>query len=203
MLLRLYVILAVLLLISCGQMVKQFANSDSQLLLDSPDKPLVIIFSHNVNGETHPCGCRHFPLGGIPQVAGVLELERKKSAVIYLDTGDTFFLASKIPTSLKKSSLFVADYLASLLGRLELRYYTPGDQDFAAGISFLQKVSQEHNFTFLLSNLASGVKIKHRKWDRIVRKGHRIYLLGLVDPKVMLPAHRSYFSDPAEAFEQR
>jgi hypothetical protein len=199
MLFKLQVAITALLFLSCTKMVQEISKSDPQFLVDNPSKPLTIIFSHNINGETHPCGCRHFPLGGIPQVAGAIEHERKSSDVLYIDTGDTFFLSSKIPGSLKKSAIFVADYLANLMGQLDLKYYVPGDQDFAAGLPFLQQIASEYRYTFLLANLQKGVELKHKKWQKITRKGHRIYLTGVVDPSLLLPAHRSYFSDPVPA----
>jgi hypothetical protein len=64
------------------------------------------IFSHNINGETHPCGCRKFPLGGLPQVAGYLHKANKESSTIYVDTGDMLFQTTNLPPYYKNSHEF-------------------------------------------------------------------------------------------------
>ena len=65
--------MAFFLLSSCSFIIEKFINDESYDVVGLKKKKLSIVFSHNVHGETHPCGCRHFPLGGLPQVAGQIK----------------------------------------------------------------------------------------------------------------------------------
>src|SRR6218665_3531436 len=76
------------------------------------EKKLSLVFSHNISGETHPCGCRNFPLGGLPQVAGLFADISKDSEIVYVDTGDTFFPSSVVPVTMKDSLTFAGENLA-------------------------------------------------------------------------------------------
>ena len=166
------------------------------------DKPaLSLVFSHNVNGETHPCGCRHFPLGGLPQVAGKLAVIEKKHDLIYVDTGDMLFPSSALPAALKKSLTFAAGNLARGMDLLGLDYFVPGEQDFAAGVEFLAELSHKAKFTFLIANLKDS-SIKHKKWAVISKNAHRFYLIGLVDPVLLSEKYQSLFISPSIAFKK-
>lgn len=156
---------------------------------------LAIVFSHNISGETHPCGCRNFPLGGLPQVAGLFNNISKKAEVIYVDTGDTFFPSSVIPLSMKDSLAFAANDLALGLDRLGLKYFVPGDQDFALGLEFLKNLANTRNFEFLISNLANENLIKHKRFAIIERNKSKIFLLGFVAPDVFNDKNSELWSD--------
>jgi 2',3'-cyclic-nucleotide 2'-phosphodiesterase (5'-nucleotidase family) len=121
----------------CTQFVQ---NTDSDYFQEYKGKNsnnLNILFSHNINGETHPCGCRNFPLGGIPQAYGVLKSEAKKSPILYVDSGDTFFPSPVIAPFLHDSAVFTANKIAESLNKAGLNFMTPGDNDFALGENFL------------------------------------------------------------------
>ena len=162
---------------------------------------LSLFFSHNINGETHPCGCRHFPLGGLPQIAGKMAMIKKEHDLIYVDTGDTFFSSPTLPAPLKQSLIFAANNLARGLDLLGLNYFVPGEQDFAAGIDFLEVLSRKVNFTFLMANY-KGSSIKHKKWSVITRNTHHIYLIGLVHPRLLPSKYRNLFSSPSIALKE-
>ena len=127
---------------------------DDEVVIGSSSKRLSILFSHNINGETHPCGCRHHPLGGLTQVAGKMhQLGKDSAGLIYIDTGDTFFPSSKIPKTVESSTKFIARQLAWALDQQGLKFYLPGDQDFAAGAEFLKELGIENGFQFVIANL--------------------------------------------------
>jgi len=188
-----YILLVVFLLFSCTQFIESYDNKH-YIVENLKEENLSIIFSHNINGETHPCGCRHFPLGGLPQVAGKLTEVLESNPVVYVDTGDTLFPSSTIPDSLRLSLSFAAQNLARGLDKLGLTYFVPGDQDFAMGIEFLQKLSKEVRFNFLLSNAKKNIGIKHKKWAKLEKGPHKIYLLGLLSPHVLKKEFKNYFS---------
>src|SRR5438105_2293853 len=121
-----------LALSSCSDLAKMDQKESEKKKSLAPSN-FSLVFSHNISGETHPCGCRNFPLGGLPQVAGLFADLSKKSEVFYVDTGDTFFPSTVIPSTMKDSLSFAANNLALGLEELGLKYFVPGDQDFALG----------------------------------------------------------------------
>ncbi|RPJ72180.1 MAG: hypothetical protein EHM20_14060, partial [Alphaproteobacteria bacterium] len=102
-----YLLPSLLLLSSCSFFISKIDESSSSKISNNPVK-LSLVFSHNISGESHPCGCRNFPLGGLPQVAGLFSKISKDSELLYVDTGDTFFPSSVIPESMKDSLSFAA-----------------------------------------------------------------------------------------------
>jgi hypothetical protein len=184
---------------SCSYFIKQVDKS--AVAIEEKEKSvnaknLALVFSHNISGETHPCGCRNFPLGGLPQVAGLHASLSKTAEVFYVDTGDTFFPSSVIPSSIKDSLTFAANNLALGLDQLGLKYFVPGDQDFAMGIDFLKNMANTRSFEFLISNLADESLIKHKKFAVIERNKSKIFLLGFVAPDVFNDNTRDFFTDP-------
>jgi hypothetical protein len=154
-----------------------------------------LVFSHNISGETHPCGCRSFPLGGLPQVAGLFSKLSHDSEVFYVDTGDAFFPSSVIPHSMKDSLSFAANNLALGLDQMNLKFMVPGDQDFALGIDFLKDIANTSKFEFLISNLADESIIKHKRFSIIERNLSKIFLIGFVAPEVFNNKNSDFFTD--------
>lgn len=190
-------LLALLILNSCTDFVKKVDDDFyySKINQQGSDS-FSILFSHNINGETHPCGCRHFPLGGLAQIAGIVQEEKKQRPYILIDTGDTFFPSSNLPDSMKKSLTFIANELISSLEDLGLQYYLPGDQDFAMGESFLAKLSNRAKFTFVISNLSNISKIKHKKYVAIqLPQNRKLFLTGVLSREVLQMKHRKYVKD--------
>ena len=186
-----------LLLSSCTQFVQ---NTDDEYfdVIDNKTKSehLSLIFSHNINGETHPCGCRSFPLGGLPQVAGELHDLRKKLPLFYVDTGDAFFPSTQVPTLLEKSQLFTAGKIAESFDNNGLDIFLPGDQDFAYGENFLADISKKHKFKFIISNLKAHSKIKHQKWIAKKFGNQNIVFLGILEPSLLSMKHRDLLASP-------
>ncbi len=192
-----YLLLSLFILTSCSYFIE---TVDKNSVVKSPvEKKLSIVFSHNISGETHPCGCRNFPLGGLPQVAGLFADISKDSELIYVDTGDTFFPSSVVPVTMKDSLTFAGENLALGLEQVGLKYYLPGDQDFAMGLSFLQGIANTRKFEFLIANLKDEGLIKHKRFAVIERNKSKIFLVGLVDPEVFNGPHADYFMKPSEA----
>lgn len=181
---------SILILLLALSSCMQFLEMTDDTFVESIDTKtnsdhLNIIFSHNINGETHPCGCRNFPLGGMSQVAGKLYELKKKAPLIYLDTGDALFISSVLPKSLKQSQTFTADSIANSFNKMGLKFFTPGDQDFALGEDYLVKVSYNSTFEFLITNLSKESKIKAKKWKIIKYGNQNLIFLGITNPDVM------------------
>ncbi len=193
------------LLSSCSYFIDNFVE-DSPQVVSLEGKDLSIVFSHNVNGETHPCGCRHFPLGGIPQVAGAISKIEKTNTVVYVDTGDTLFNSTKIPENLDKSKSYNAKELLKGLSRAGLRYWVPGDQDFAKGPEFLNEAAKEAKVSILLSNLKEpekGQKSTIEHIDHVIFNNgpHKIFMVGLLSPQVLANKYKSLVKHPQDAMK--
>ena len=194
-------IFSISLLSSCSNIIDALDSGETSVKGLKKDK-LEIVFSHNNNGETHPCGCRHFPLGGLPQIAGQLETLKKDADVLYVDTGDTLFISSKIPDSIRQSSIYNAEQVASAMDKIGLDYFVPGDQDFAAGVEFLANISKNSKFTFLISNIRDESIIKHKKWVVLKKGPHKIYLTGLVFPDTIAFQHQKDLLSPTKSLNK-
>jgi Cytochrome c554 and c-prime len=189
-----YLLPIALLLTSCSFFVSKIDESDTQK--SANPKKFSVLFSHNISGETHPCGCRNFPLGGLPQVAGLFANISIDSETLYVDTGDTFFPSSVIPKTMEDSLSFAARNLALGLDQVGLKYFVPGDQDFAMGIEFLREIANARQFQFLISNLADENLIKHQRFAVVDRGQSKIFLVGLVDPEAFNGPVADYFVTP-------
>lgn len=195
-----YLFPLILILSSCSFFISKI--DEKQVTKASVAENISIVFSHNLSGETHPCGCRNFPLGGLPQVAGLFAKLSKDRKIIYVDTGDTFFPSSVVPASMKDSLTFAGENLALGLEQIGLNYYIPGDQDFAMGVEFLQSIANSRKFTFLIANLADPKSLKHQKFAVIENGKSKIFLTGLVHPEVFNGPQASLFSNPEIALNE-
>lgn len=193
-------LLCILFLVSCSTVIKKIDESSPSLALSG--KELHLIFSHNLNGETHPCGCRQFPLGGLPQVAGLFHSIKEKQDILYVDTGDTFFPSSVIPKTMTKSLSFAAKNLAKGLDELGMKYLVPGDQDFALGLDFLKEIAGESKFEFLISNLKDESTIKHQKIAIYKNDQLTLFLAGIVHPETINSNDANYFLLPEVAMPE-
>lgn len=186
----------------CSFFIEQSEKEKNAMLIDSPK--LHLVFSHNISGETHPCGCRNFPLGGLPQVYGLFQELKKTGEVFYVDTGDTFFPSSVIPDTMHSSLGFGAENLASGLDLLGLRLFVPGDQDFALGANFLNNIDQKNNFSIFVSNYTEEhrkeTKYTHPNFAEIKRGSSKIYLISLVHPEAV-PALQEKVTSPLIAMK--
>ena len=161
-----------------------------------------LLFSHNISGETHPCGCRTFPLGGLPQIAGQMsELEKEGASLFYVDTGDTFFPANRLTIGMESSQKFAAKNLGKALSKLGLKFHVPGDQDFSAGVDFYAEILKESKLTMLAANVAPSSPIEAKKWIVLERGPHKVFMIGLSDPQMLNPEAAALFTEPATAIE--
>jgi hypothetical protein len=154
---------------------------------------LNLIFSHNINGETHPCGCRNFPLGGLPQVKGALYETRKKAPTLYVDSGDALFPSTQVPKFLEKSQLFTAKKIAESFDLNGLDFFTPGDQDFAFGVDFLGSISKSYKFKFIISNIKENKIIKSSRFETVKFAGQTLVFLGVLNPELIQPEYKHMF----------
>ncbi|MBD67005.1 MAG: hypothetical protein CME62_17520 [Halobacteriovoraceae bacterium] len=192
-------LISVFLLLGCTQFVSSTDSDYYQEFSDSKSDELKIIFSGNINGETHPCGCRKFPRGGLPQVYAYLENLKKEKPYFYVDAGDTFFPLPQVSSYIKQSSQFTAKKIAEALDKFSLKYLTPGDNDFAYGENFLMELAKGKSFQFLITNASPQMKLDHIKWGKVKFKKTSLYFVGVTDPNLMTPSSQKLFIDPEKA----
>lgn len=190
-----------LLLTSCESIIK-LSESEQNNNFQVSKPHFSFVFSHSIMGETHPCGCRHFPLGGLPQVAGLFNELKKDKELFYVDTGDSLFPSSNIPPFILESMSYAAMNLAKGLDQVGLKYMVPGDYDLALGWDFLKEVLGQVKFQLLISNLKDEKTIAHKKYVKIEFGKKTIYLLGLVDPASFATSYANDFQEIDQAMPE-
>jgi hypothetical protein len=190
-----------LILASCSQILNQVTPDEYPTF--AKERPLSILFSHNIHGELEPCGCRKFPLGGLEQIKGLVHQTEQESYVLYVDTGDTFFASPLIPAHVKKSSLTSAFALAEGLRAMPIKVMVPGDQDFAFGFDVYKQLIAKAEAQILLTNLKKTDLLPHKKWYGIQHGNRRIFFLGTLDPELLKPELAVDFEKPQVAIENQ
>lgn len=173
---------------------------------------LSIIFSHNIAGELESCGCGKFPLGGFPQAYGLfnnLKLKENKS-IVYIDSGDAFFSSTFIPPTLQEKQKQIAKTIVGAFNILNLNLFTPGEQDFSAGLDFFANNAKNLQAKILISNLDKNfIKSKNAffpsiDWSLIKANGFNIIIMAIVLPDTFtnLPDIQPLFTDPIAAIQK-
>lgn len=194
-------IICLILLSSCSKFVEMSDDQFYEEIDSQGNEHINLLFSHNINGETHPCGCRQFPLGGLPQANGVIKSLKKEAPTLYVDTGDTFFETTIVPQFIKSSSEYKAKKIAQALDLLELKFMTPGDQDFSLGEEFLVEISKKHKFKFLISNSSKLMKIQHQKLARVDTGNLALFFIGVLSPELLRAEYRDLLVSPLQAIK--
>lgn len=200
---RYFYLLTLITLVSCNNFISLIEGDEYNKTIDiqKGSDHISILHSHNINGETHPCGCRHFPLGGLSQVAGLFaELSLSKSFV-YVDTGDTFFSSSKINPLSEKSQFFTAKKLRDALNSLGLQYIVLGDQDFAGGTVFIQELLKEAKFEVLGANFNEKTPFPFKKWAAIKLPSKTLYFTGIMEQSLYTREAQNFMSPSLTSLE--
>jgi hypothetical protein len=183
-------LLIVLLILSCTK------KDESQIKTDK--KYLSIVFSHNINGETYPCGCRKFPLGGLEQVAGLFHQIEKESEIFYVDTGDMLYQSAIVPASQKLSQDYTASKLVDAMNILGLKLMTPGDQEFSQGIGKFKTYTQDRDFSFLISHAKEKFPFDYIPHYYLKVNAQEFVFLGATWPPQDRAGLKNYLYDPAD-----
>lgn len=191
-----------LFLASCGYFINSMEGT-GPTVLKMETKKLSVVFSHNINGETHPCGCRHHPLGGLPQVAGKMHELKKSHPIYYVDTGDTLFDNVEVPKTLIRSQEYKAESIVQALELLNLSLFTPGDQDFANGIAYIKKLQENHKLPIFVSNLVNPKIFKYHKEVQVIENGpHKLFFIAVLDPALIRNKTTAmFFAEPLVAIK--
>jgi len=112
-----------------------------------------LIHSGNVQGELEPCGCRENPLGGLLRRAEWLERNQSQGPFLQVDAGDLLFASLPVDPDLRPQAEIQADALLKILKLQGLDAATPGEKDFALGVSAFQKLTRNSGIAFFAANL--------------------------------------------------
>lgn len=202
--LRLTLLFTLFLMTGCESLVALIEGDEYHHKINSESKSqdFSVVFSHNINGETEPCGCRHFPRGGLAGVATALKQTRDKKPVIYVDTGDMLFPSKNVPDTVRKSLTYTAKNLFKAADLLDLKYFVPGEKDFALGTDFLKNLSQTVKFKFLVSNAKESFPIKHLKFAKVKAGEKNLIFLGIMDPKHFTTSIHRDLLDPEKVLTE-
>jgi hypothetical protein len=197
-------VIAAIFLWGCSRFIKA-VDGDQRIILDAPNDKLALMFSANINGETHPCGCRHFPLGGLDHVAGLFHKESANTeagtgkTLFYVDTGDIFFPSNNVPPTVMDSLSYTANSIAHALNLLGLKYFVPGDQDLTLGSAHLESLLKQHQLKMLVANRGENFPFPSQGWIKLEKNQSKIYLIGITLPETFRAEHRYLFTDPIPA----
>ena len=126
-----------------------------QLILANSDLVFRIMATANVHNETDPCGWKKKPLGGLARKATVLdEASIEADNFFVVDAGNLFFKAATIPDAINlEISQINAEIILESFNSMGCNAFSPGSFDFAAGLSYLQKLEKMSNFPFVSCNI--------------------------------------------------
>jgi len=197
--------LQILTISSCSFFWKNVSNnSDVKTVKSNKENQLHLIFGGSINGETHPCGCRHFPLGGLSSLAGVLDKFKKDHGeFVYLDTGDMLFPSNNIPAGVKRSVSFMAQNVFRGMNLLGVNYMVLGDYDLSEGPEFINQLLENSPVQLLVANLSPTHPFKKVKpWTKIQSTKGTIYIIGVANPDVFPVENQHYFISVEEGFKK-
>src|SRR3989339_524790 len=199
-----FFILSITSLTSCSNFINFIDDGHVVSTAQSP-QTLSLIFSHNINGQLLSCNCGENALGGIAQIAAKFNFIRQNSdKVLYVDTGDALFSSPQMSMTFEKSALYSAENILQSFKLLGLNLFLPGDNDFAAGTSILEKIEKQTSALTVISNLASDSKILKQNvaWHKYDSGASRIYFMGIIEPSLLTSSNRHFLTDPFSAIAQ-
>ena len=121
-------------------------------------------------------------MGGLARKASIIDKERlKESPVIVVDSGDLFF--SKSILSFDKDNLEESIIRSKIIvdcnNQMGYSAFTPGTRDFALGLSYLKKIENQSNFSFVSCNLYESTS-KERIFESYVIEDYNGFKIGYI-----------------------
>ena len=117
-------------------------------------KNIRIIATTNVNGETEPCGWPKKPLGGLARKATIVDNAKVDSeSVLIFDAGNLFFKKKTLTEMELEEKQINAKCINDSYNLIGCNAFTPGEQDFAAGLNFLLSLKEKSNYPFISCNI--------------------------------------------------
>lgn len=194
------------LLVLCCVCAVAFAacRRDVKQPTDVPKTPSVRLFiASTLAGAMEPCGCRKDMLGGVDHAAALIADGRKEAEhSVVLGAGPVFFLDPELAPDKRQQDVWKAHSIAASLADMQFAAWSPGLNDFAAGLSQLSQLSRKSGAKLLAANVTiEGVETSA---TRIIELGkHKLGITGVADwsKGTPLPAGVTV-SEPIPALQQ-
>ncbi len=155
----------------------------------TPGKGLRIYYTANRQGELDPCGCAVNQIGGLGRLQAFLDNEGKSGGerpVFFGDAGDTFFSAPQLPERRLKDEIWRARYIANVYRWFGVDAFTPGERDFAAGLSTLKSLETVSGALAVSANLTGDDgKLLFERTHVFDKKGIKVGVTGVSDEKAI------------------
>lgn len=194
-----------LLLVSCACAVAFAAcRREVKQPADVPKTPSVRLYvASTIAGAMEPCGCRKDMLGGVDHAAALIA-EGKKQAehTLVLGAGPLFFLDPELASDKRQQDVWKAHGIAASLSDVGVAAWSPGVNDFAAGLAELSKLHQESGARMLAANVSIDGVDTSSTWVTELGK-HKLGVTGVADWGKSAPLPKGVVvGDPVAALEQ-
>jgi hypothetical protein len=164
------------------------AAAPTPVVKKSGDVSLVLLAE--LQGTIEPCGCTSDPLGYLDRTALLLEEARKERPTALLDGGSTLYPKPPVAADAMAQDELEAEFVAAVLGDLELAAAALGASDVAYGKDKARIPRQAANVT--------GSDVPTEKPRILDLGGVRVGVFGVVDPDALAP-HGVTAGPPEEA----
>jgi 2',3'-cyclic-nucleotide 2'-phosphodiesterase (5'-nucleotidase family) len=143
----------------------------------SPDLPVSVYFTCDTNGRLEPCGCFSGQFGGLTRLKTFLE-EYARPGAIKLDVGNA--LAGNADYQVIQYEYILRAYAAMNFDAVNI-----GHREATLPAATLTRLAAESPVPLISANLldASTGQPLLPPWHLIERDGHRIAVVGLLDPR--------------------
>jgi hypothetical protein len=174
--------------------VGTFAETKTKTL-----RPLRIYFTANRQGEIAPCGCQVHQIGGLNRIDTYVKKENKRNA-LFLDAGDTFFSTNPLNPRRREQEKARAKVIAKSYRLMAVDAFSPGERDFAEGVTFLKSLRDLSGATFIGSNLTDpDGNLIFQKFQIVQKDSFRVGIFSLVSPEVFSKVSGVVVTDPEAA----
>lgn len=185
----LVLILNLILFHSC-QITTEKKSTQHKIISNQDHHTFHLFFTHNLNAEIFPCGCRNHPLGGLHHMH---EIIKQHSPSMLIDTGDMLFAGLKVIDIDKEVESYKAKEILNFYKSMGLDLFVPGDQDYAQGSTFLIEELSKRKIPVLLSYERKPMFNHELKSYQLSFKGKNIFFYG-IDNKKYLNDFITYFN---------
>jgi hypothetical protein len=151
---------------------------------EAPTTPTVRIYvASTIAGALEPCGCRKDMLGGVDHAAALVAKGRQEvPGSLVLAAGPTLFMNPELSEERQAQDTWKAEGIAEALSEMGLLAWSPGANDFAAGLPTLASLAGKTQAKILAANLSSpGVPIASSHSVEV--NGQRVGITGVSLPK--------------------
>jgi hypothetical protein len=169
----------------------------------SKTREVTLFYTANRQGEVDPCGCQLNQLGGLNRMQALLDEQKAKGAApnLVVDAGDTFFSTPQLLPTRRDSELLRAKVIAAAYQAMKVDVFTPGERDFAGGISFLRELQKASGAVFLSTNLMDDNGVPLFKTTHLIERGGlKIGFFSLADERAFAPVAGLRVQPPEKLF---